>query len=305
MRCLLFFLVCSVSAVAQSPRAKAVKIQILSTMLADQRGLGEWGFGALVEVDGKRILFDTGARPDVVLKNAAELKVNLADVEDVILSHNHGDHTGGLLALKKEFGAKALVRVHVGKGIFAERPDGNMKRVREGFEGMGGRFVEYDSPKQIAPGVWLTGPVPRVHPERNWSGSPVVITPKGRIDDTIAEDMSLVIDTDKGLIVLTGCGHAGVVNTVEYARKTVREAPVHALIGGLHLFALNDQQLAWTGGELKEAGVQNLLGAHCTGVEAVYRLRSIIGLDRETAAVAAVGALFELGKPISPGVISR
>src|SRR5262245_44654292 len=95
-------------------RVKSLKITVLSTMLAD-RGIGEWGFAALVEADGKRFLFDTGARPETVLANARELRIDLAAVEDVIISHNHGDHTGGLLTLRRELqkiNPRALSRAH-------------------------------------------------------------------------------------------------------------------------------------------------------------------------------------------------
>src|SRR6185295_13501871 len=114
------------SATAQAGRVKSLKITVLSTMLADRKGVGEWGFAALVEVDGRRILFDTGARPRTVLENAAELKVDLSTVTDVVLSHNHGDHTGGLLPLRSELARKnpaALSRAHVGAGIFWSRPN--------------------------------------------------------------------------------------------------------------------------------------------------------------------------------------
>ena len=102
---------------------KTLKITILSTMLADD-GIGEWGFSALVEADGHKILFDTGAHPNTVLENAKELKIDLSDVQDVILSHFHDDHTTGLMTLRREFTKKnpaALSRVHVAKGIFLER----------------------------------------------------------------------------------------------------------------------------------------------------------------------------------------
>src|SRR6186997_3475488 len=87
-------------------QAKNVKITILSTMLADQ-GVGEWGFSALVEADGHRILFDTGNRPETVLQNARDLKIDLSTVTDVVLSHHHGDHTGGLLELRQELARKS------------------------------------------------------------------------------------------------------------------------------------------------------------------------------------------------------
>jgi len=303
-----------VCAAEPAGRVRALKIQIISTMLADD-GIGEWGFAALVEADGQRILFDTGARPSTVLENARELKVDLAQVPDVVLSHNHSDHTGGLLTLRQDVQAreaKGLARVHVGRGLFWSRPtaegagESNLPlKTRAQYDAAGLQFVEHDGPRQIRPGVWLTGPVPRVHPERNWSGRGKVLSPAGLVEDTIPEDQSLVFDTDRGLVILSGCGHAGIVNTVDYARKIVRAAPIHAVVGGLHLFALDDERLGWTAEQLKARGLENLLGAHCTGIEAVYRLRERAGLTRKSCVVGSVGASFVLGPGIDPRDLAR
>jgi 7,8-dihydropterin-6-yl-methyl-4-(beta-D-ribofuranosyl)aminobenzene 5'-phosphate synthase len=157
----------------------------------------------------------------------------------------------------------------------------------------------------VFPGAWLTGPVPRTHPERNWSGRGQVRTAGSPVEDTIPEDMALVLDTGKGLVVVTGCGHAGVVNILEYARASVRPAAVHAVVGGLHLFAADEATLDWTAGRLKAMGVGHLLGAHCTGVEAVYTLRAEPGLDLRTCVVGAVGAGFDLEAGIRAGTIAR
>lgn len=299
-------------------RAARVKVTVLSTMLAGnpQRGVGEWGFAALVEVDGRRLLFDTGARPDVVLKNARELGVDLAGVTDVVLSHNHADHVGGLVTLRTELARStpaALRTAHVARGIFWPRPrpaggDGNglaLLRVREGYEAAGGRFVEHDGPVQLLPGVWLTGPVPRTHPERNFPADRQVRAPSGLAEDNIPEDAALVIDTPDGLVVITGCGHAGIVNTLQHARAVVREAPIHAAIGGLHLLGATDEQVAWTGARMRELGTAHLLAAHCTGIEATYQLRAALGLTRRTAVVSAVGSTFTLGAGIEALALAR
>ena len=300
---------------AAGVRAQAVKITVLSTMLADGDELGEWGFAALVEVDGRKILFDTGAKTDVVLKNAQTLNLNLADVPDVILSHWHRDHTGGLMTLRRDVASRnkeALARVHVASGFFDSRvgtPPGveqnQMIRVREEFEPTGGSFVVHAAPVALQPGVWLTGPVPRKHPERNWSGSVQVKTAGGLREDVINDDMSLVIDTAAGLVIVTGCGHAGVINIIEHARTFVRPAAVHALIGGVHLFRATEQTLAWTAAKMREFAVENFIGAHCTGIETVYRLRQAVGLDRARCVVGAVGPVFELGKGIEAGMIAK
>ena len=300
---------------AQAPRVQHLKITILSTMLADRATLGEWGFSALVEADGHRILFDTGAHTDVVLKNARELGVDLSTIPEVVLSHHHSDHAGGFMTLRRSVMARspsALATTHVGLGIFYPRTSGiplvegnTMIRIRDEYEATGGVFVVHGGPVQLYDGIWLTGPVPRRHPERNWSESVRVRTPAGLVEDNLPEDMSLVCDTDRGLVVLTGCGHAGVVNIVEYSREVVRPARIHALIGGIHLFSASDDTLSWTAGKLAAVGVDNLIGAHCTGIETVLRFRHDLGLDRAHAVVGAVGASFELGRGIDPGLIAQ
>ena len=308
-------------------------------MLADQAYLGEWGFSALVEADGHRILFDTGQHSDLVLNNARLLKIDLSTVPVVILSHNHHDHTGGLLTLRRSVlpdHPQALSVAHVATGIFYSRPmltrgepsgpgaasdsgaapgrrlvpvpgveENTMLQTKSDYEQTGGRFVSHDRPFQLYPGVWLTGPIPRVHPERNWSGEGRVVTPAGIVEDNIPEDMSLIIQTARGEIVLTGCGHAGVVNICEYAQRFLPPAHIHALIGGVHLFAASEDTLQWTAGRLKPLGVDYFLGAHCTGIETLFALRPLLGLDRAHAVVGAVGATFTLGTGIDPGVIAR
>jgi 7,8-dihydropterin-6-yl-methyl-4-(beta-D-ribofuranosyl)aminobenzene 5'-phosphate synthase len=125
------------------------------------------------------------------------------------------------------------------------------------------------------------------------------------VEDTIGEDASVVIDTPDGLIVISGCGHAGIINILEQARRVVREATVVAAVGGFHLFPADDKVLTWTGTKLKEFGVRYLLGAHCTGVETVFQLRSIVGLTRADAVVGAVGSTFILGRGIDALALAR
>ncbi len=311
-------LLASLAAAENAPAGKvrALKVTVLSTMLADGDELGEWGFAALVEADGHRILFDTGEHSDVVLKNAQTLKIDLTSVPDVVLSHWHGDHVGGFLTLRRAVAGKtpsALACTHVGEGIFASRVGGPpnveinpMVRIRPEYEAGGGTFVVHGKAEALFPGVWLTGSVPRKHPERNWSGRAQVKRADGTLaEDTIADDMALIIDTAQGLVIVTGCGHAGVINIIEHARAVVRPAPVHALIGGIHLFNASEPTLAWTAGKLREFGVENFLGCHCTGIETVYRFRRDLALDRAHCVVGAVGAGFEIGKGIDPREIAK
>jgi 7,8-dihydropterin-6-yl-methyl-4-(beta-D-ribofuranosyl)aminobenzene 5'-phosphate synthase len=291
-----------------------LKITLLSTMLVGSpTGLGEWGFSALVEADGHRILLDTGAHPDTVLQNARDLNVDLSDVREVVLTHNHWDHVTGLLTLRREMMKKnpaAMSVVYVAKGIFYSRPsadgeDNRMIAIRKEYEATGGKFIERSDSSDIFPGAWLTGPVPRRYPERNWSVSGKVQMPNGLVEDTIPEDQSLVLNTAQGLVVVTGCGHAGIINILTYADTKFPRSSVRAIIGGLHLFPASDEQLDWTGDQFKQFKVANLLGAHCTGIEAVYRLRQRAGLTRKSAVVGTVGSTFTLDKGIVPGVLAQ
>jgi 7,8-dihydropterin-6-yl-methyl-4-(beta-D-ribofuranosyl)aminobenzene 5'-phosphate synthase len=302
---------------AQAPaapeRVSSLTITILSTMLADE-GFGEWGFAALVDADGQRILFDTGANEDTVSRNLDRLRISLEGVERVVLSHNHWDHTTGLLPLRRRFTAASsstLRTLLVAPGLFWPRVDASgrvderMAGIRRDYEATGGRVVDVERPMQLQRGVWLTGPVPRVHPERNWSALGKVRSPTGDVEDTVPEDMTLAVQTTDGLVLLFGCGHAGVINTLEHVRKAIDPSPVKAIIGGLHLFAADEPQLSWTASQLKRFGVQQLVGAHCTGIEAVYRIRELAGLTRQTCMVGAVGASYSLDKGINPLRVAR
>ncbi|KPF79671.1 MBL fold metallo-hydrolase [Novosphingobium sp. AAP93] len=294
-------------------QAQAVKVTTLSTMLADYEGLGEWGYAALVEVDGRRVLFDTGANPDVVLKNTEALHIDLSTVEDVVISHFHDDHTGGLITLRKALMQKnpgALSHLYVGEGIFEPRYHKDGKGESEnGFPALakayldtGGRIQQLSGPAEIASGVWLTGPVPRGHAETNWNPGLFIKTGGQLFPDTLREDTSLVIDTAQGVVIVTGCGHAGIMNIAEHAKAITGDARLVAVIGGIHLFAARDAVLVETAARLK--GLSYLLAAHCTGIEATVRLRELLGLDRRTAVVAAIGSSFTLGKGIEAGAIA-
>jgi 7,8-dihydropterin-6-yl-methyl-4-(beta-D-ribofuranosyl)aminobenzene 5'-phosphate synthase len=294
-------------------QAKALKVTTLSTMLTDTKGLGEWGYAALVEVDGKRILFDTGANPDIVLRNADVLEIDLSTVEDVIISHFHDDHTGGLITLRKAMMAKnpsALSHLHVGSGIFDARYEaGGAGPNENGFADLakaylatGGRISEVSAPAELATGVWLTGPVPRGHAETNLNAGLFIKSGGSLVPDTLREDSSLVIATAAGTVIITGCGHAGIMNIADAAGVITGDSRLHAVIGGIHLFAKLDDVLVETAGRLK--GLAYLLAGHCTGIEATVRLRGLLGLDQRTAVVAAVGSSFAFGKGIEAGWIA-
>lgn len=306
---------------AAEPAVQTLRITVLSTMLAGDlhRGIGEWGFAALVEADGHRLLFDTGQRPGTVLDNARELGLDLSDITDVVLSHNHSDHVGGLLTLRRALMAgnpRALSHVHVATGALLSRgpgafagDDNPLIAIHAAYLATGGVFTEHPAPVELFPGVWFSGPIPRRYPDEQPVPSGWVLrAPDGTlVPDSTPEDAALIFDTVRGLVVLTGCGHAGVINTLAYARVVTGrpDATVYAITGGLHLAGASDAQLDWTATRLRDFGVRYIHGAHCTGLEAVYRFRASLGLPRAAACVAAVGSWFDLETGIHPLPLAR
>ena len=304
------------SAASDPTVAEAASVTILSSNLASGSTVGEWGLSALVEVDGRCVLFDTGRYPDTVLRNARELDVDLSCVTDVVLSHFHFDHTTGLLPLLRELrvqNPQAIRRVHVARGFFLprRRPDatGDTERnqmiaLRGTLEAGGVEFVEHAGPSEIMPAVWVTGPVERPNAEKNYATTVQVRMDGEWVEDYVPESQALTVITPRGHVVLLGCGHAGVVNVLEHIHETIEDLPIHALMGGLHLFAASDETLGWTADRLREIGVEHLMAGHCTGIEPLLRLRTGLNLGRRTAVVGAVGSQFVYGEGIKPTAIA-
>ncbi len=312
---LLSISICALFVTAQPHIVKDLKITILSTMMTQQHGVGEWGFSALVEADSVKILFDAGAREQTVLSNVKEMKVDLSLAPTLILSHNHGDHTTGWLPLRRELSIAnkdAVSVTHVANGFFDTRitRDGKEENDRKAdsvlYVQTNGKIIVHKSFTEIFPGIYLTGNVPRTYPEKNYGSwtKKDMVTGK-TIEDNVPEDMSLVIRTKDGLILLSGCGHSGIINTIKHVRANLQQAPVVAAIGGFHLFGNTDDQLSWTSSELKKAGTRYFMGAHCTGIEPVYQIREWAGLKRGECIVGSVGASFISGKGFQSGPLIK
>jgi 7,8-dihydropterin-6-yl-methyl-4-(beta-D-ribofuranosyl)aminobenzene 5'-phosphate synthase len=301
-----------------NPAAKAIEVQvtILSSNLAGIPTVGEWGLSALVEVDGQCILFDAGRNPETVLRNAEELDVDLSCVSDIVLSHFHFDHTTGLLPILemlREEKPDAVRRVHVAQGFFLNRripsmtgdaESNQMIGLKSAIEAAGAEFVQHTGPAEIAPGVWVTGPVARPFPEKNYPVQIQVQLDGEWVEDHVPESQGLTVMTDRGHIVLLGCGHSGVVNLLSQIQSDIADLPIHALMGGLHLFNASDETLQWTAERLREIRVENLMAGHCTGIEPMFRLREGLGLTRKTAVVGAVGSRFVYGEGIHATAIA-
>ena len=247
--------------------ASPYKITVLATNISDYGGLGEWSFSAVFEGDEESVLFDTGFNSDTVLHNVLHLGVDLSRTEKVVLSHFHSDHTGGLLVLREHFrdkNPKALSIVYVARGFFDQRRTGNGSLVGPGefesaqdfrgaSEALGISFVEIDSPTEIAPNLWLTGPVPRLVEAYNGPAGLFIDGPDGPSEDIIIDDQSLGYLTDRGWLMTSGCGHSGLINTGNVLQSIKRE-PVYSIVGGFHLWRASQVTLDKTAAWLEKAG---------------------------------------------------
>ena len=294
--------------------AEDVTVTILSSNLANGNTVGEWGLSALVEADGACVLFDAGRHPETVVHNAEVLGADLSCVTDLVLSHHHADHTTGVLPILEALGDRgSIARVHVARGFFrprrvpmrSETDEANqMIQQRLDLEAAGLEVLVHDGPVEILPGVWITGSVPRPNDEKNYPVQ-IRIEESGEwVADWVPESQGLTIVTVDGHIVLLGCGHSGVVNMLTHVQSAIDDRPIHALMGGLHLFNATDETLGWTADRLRDIGVEHLMAGHCTGIEPLFRLRTGLNLNRRTAVVGAVGSQFVYGEGIRATAIA-
>ena len=262
-------------------------------------GIGEHGFSAFVDVNEESILVDTG-RGVGILPNAMVFGKDLKQVKKICVSHGHFDHTEGL---PQVLGLARGAEVHAHPGIFQERISdrkmGEMviKRfvgipfLREYLEMLGANFRLDAGFREIADGVFLTGEVPRKTSFEK--GDKDLLVPMGKtfVQDPILDDQSLVIRTKKGLVVVFGCAHSGMINILHHAREKTGEERVHAVLGGTHLGFLTQEQLEASIQELKAMNPDVVAVSHCTGMRAACRLMQEFG---ERFSFAHVGSTFQL-----------
>ncbi len=258
--------------------------------------IGEHGWSLYVEADETKLLFDTGQGLGI-LNNSVVLQKDLSEIRAVILSHGHYDHTSGLPAVLNVIGARP---VFCHPNLFASRywkRDESCReigiRYRRGYlESLGAEFECTSRFEEIFPGIFLTGEVPRVTNFEPPDPHLQVIAPDGSwIQDDLKDDMSMVIDTRKGLVVILGCAHSGIINILKHVRANLPDRPIHTVIGGTHLGFADPSQLTKTIEALEEFRIQKLGASHCTGLSNGAKLYSALG-DRYF--FASVGVSIEV-----------
>jgi 7,8-dihydropterin-6-yl-methyl-4-(beta-D-ribofuranosyl)aminobenzene 5'-phosphate synthase len=242
---------------------------------------GEYGFAALVTVNGKSFLFDTGSK-DALLKNALLAGVDLAQINDLVISHGHFDHTGAVMQFLQTGRNK---RIYAHSNIFVPRYVllGELQREigvefkEQEIISNGAEFIVTNEFTEIHPAVFVTGEIPRNTDYEDVGGNFRVSANDNLVADHIADDMSMVINHPEGLIIISGCAHAGIINTIKYARMKTNQTKVLAFIGGTHLIRASEERLAKTVLALRHYNVQKIIVCHCTGFNATVRLYNELG----------------------------
>ncbi|MBN1268864.1 MAG: MBL fold metallo-hydrolase [Kiritimatiellae bacterium] len=255
--------------------------------------LAEHGFSVLVETAGHRLIFDAG-QGDALEHNAKQLGVSLADNNAVVISHGHYDHTGALASLMTQAPrARVLLHPQAVQAHFSRREDGMhyigmAEEARQAVRSAGERVTWTAGPTEIATGVWVTGAIPRRNDFED-VGGPFFLDEAGTVPDPIEDDQALWMEGTAGLVIVLGCAHSGVINTLDYIAELTGRARIHAVIGGMHLGRASVERLAATAARLAHYGVSFLAPGHCTGEAAAAYLRSHFG---GTFAPCSAGEVF-------------
>jgi len=239
---------------------------------------GEWGQSMLVETDENTILFDTGPG-DLIIENASRLGVDLSQIDKIVLSHGHYDHTGGMQAVlsallesgAKPDGIEIVAHPHVfqDKFIYVKglvTHSCGMPFSREDLEGLGARFTLSDKPVQLNSFTLTTGEVQASTGHEKIDPALHIKNGEDYVPDELADDLGIIIKTEKGLVLLLGCAHRGIINTINHARKITGVEKIYAVIGGTHLISAGLGQLEATVAALKEMKIEKLGTSHCTGL---------------------------------------
>jgi 7,8-dihydropterin-6-yl-methyl-4-(beta-D-ribofuranosyl)aminobenzene 5'-phosphate synthase len=249
------------------------KLTILCENTVNRPGglVGEHGFACLLETDQGRYLFDTG-QGLTIINNARLLGKDLAALDGIVLSHGHADHSGGL---PQVLAASGPLPVYAHPGIFSprcwagryERRPNGCPFGPEDLRHAGGRLEAVRTFGELVPGFLLSGEVPRS--SRFETGDPnlMVAGADGQyVPDPFLDDLSLALDTPRGLLVVVGCAHAGLVNILRHFQTQTGGKSIFAVIGGTHLAPADDDQMAATIDFLRFCGIERLGLSHCTGL---------------------------------------
>ena len=252
-----------------------LKITTLSENTAGLgRFLGEWGLSILVETEGLNLLLDTGQSVSAA-HNADVLGIDLRRIDKIVLSHGHFDHSGGLRQILRKMKKETEIIAHpdIWAAKYARRKNKRDRYVgipyqRQELESLGARFNLSTKSTKITDSIMATGEVPMVTGFEEVEPYLLVKEAASFQPDKLLDDQALIISTEEGLVVILGCAHRGIINTLNYAQQLTGVKKIHTVLGGCHLMDASKERIRLTIAALKELDVQKLGVSHCTGLSA-------------------------------------
>jgi 7,8-dihydropterin-6-yl-methyl-4-(beta-D-ribofuranosyl)aminobenzene 5'-phosphate synthase len=255
--------------------------------------LAEHGLAYWIEYNDHRVLLDSG-QGGVLMSNAYKLGIRLTQIDALVLSHGHYDHTGGVAEALK---TSQSVAVYAHPAAFAEKfirnNDGTAREIGmpylsdKAVRDSRNRLIATTQPTMVFDGLTATGPVPRLTDFED-TGGPFFLDEACTRPDPLEDDQSVFFDTTKGTVVLLGCAHSGVINTLHYIRQLTENRPICTVIGGMHLVGASQRQIERTTEEFQRIGVGRLAPAHCTGMPATVALWTAFPGQCQTCGIGSV-----------------
>jgi 7,8-dihydropterin-6-yl-methyl-4-(beta-D-ribofuranosyl)aminobenzene 5'-phosphate synthase len=264
--------------------ARATTLSENSVFAVPRGMLGEWGLSVLVERDGRTVLLDTGGGLSVA-HNGSLLGTNWSRIDAIVLSHGHYDHTGGLRDVLSRIGRRVRVTAH--PDVFADKVaqynrNGQPHYIgipfqRAELEAMGADFQLTSEAVWLSENMVASGEIPMVTDFETIDAGLCVRADGEVLPDPLQDDQAVFVRTGPGLLVVLGCAHRGIINTLYHARNVTGVDKIHCVIGGTHLLRASELQMEMTVAALRELGVERLGVSHCTGMPAAIRLAQEFG----------------------------
>ena len=245
--------------------------------------LAEWGLSILVETDEVNILVDTGQSISAS-HNADVLGIDLSKVAKIVLTHGHYDHTGGLRQILHRMRKEVEIIAHpdIWAVKYSRREGQEDKYIgipfhHQTLESLGARFNLTAKPTRITDNIMTTGEIPMVTEFEEIDASRFVKEDAIWQRDKLLDDQALIINTEQGLVVIVGCAHRGVINTLYHAQQLTGAKRIHAVVGGAHLTNASEERIWLTIAALRELDVKRLGLSHCTGLPAASLMAQEFG----------------------------
>lgn len=274
-----------------------LKITILVDNEAKEGLAKEHGFAAWIEAGKRRILFDTG-HEGALQANVAKLGIDLSTADTLVISHGHKDHTGTLdrfLAINDHAELYFAGEIDAERYWYKPDPDryGMPDACRKAFNALpASRLHSLSAPCYLAPGIGITGPVPRLTSFEDTGGTFYFDKERDKVDP-IGDDQSMWFETEKGLVILLGCCHSGLSNTIDYIRKASGIEKIRGVMGGMHLLQASEERLEKTFDIMRGWQAEFLIPCHCTGLPSAEKMLNALG--SRTVSHGCAGLVVEAG----------